>query len=125
MIITIVRAWGVSSIASPYEAREIVKSIPGSRWDPGRKVWTVPTDSIRLAVSILESYGATVHVLGDAPGTPRESRKPPADWATALFKAAGPDLGERIYRALARVLHPDCGGDTELMQALNRARDGR
>jgi hypothetical protein len=40
-----------------------------------------------------------------------------------MFAALGPEYGERAYRALVRVLHPDGGGDHQLMVDLNKARD--
>jgi hypothetical protein len=42
-----------------------------------------------------------------------------------LLDAVGPARIEPVHRALARVLHPDVGGDTALMQQLNAARDRR
>lgn len=42
-----------------------------------------------------------------------------------LFRAVGPRHADRVHRALARVLHPDAGGDAELMAALNAAHDRR
>jgi hypothetical protein len=55
--------------------------------------------------------------------TPRPPRGGARTWADDLLDAAGPELGATIYKALSRVLHPDAGGSTELMQHLNRARD--
>jgi hypothetical protein len=40
-----------------------------------------------------------------------------------LFRTLPPSLRQPTYRALARVLHPDAGGDTALMQQLNQAND--
>jgi hypothetical protein len=43
-------------------------------------------------------------------------------WAKLLFQAVGPDRAEAVYRALAKVLHPDTPtGDTRLQQQLNAA----
>ncbi|MGI9146036.1 MAG: hypothetical protein ACR2IK_05725, partial [Chloroflexota bacterium] len=41
----------------------------------------------------------------------------------ALFEQLPADRREAAYRALARALHPDVGGDTELMMSLNLAFD--
>jgi hypothetical protein len=42
-----------------------------------------------------------------------------------LLDAVGKDRVEPVHRALVKVLHPDVGGDTKLMQELNAARDRR
>jgi len=39
------------------------------------------------------------------------------------LRVVPPEWRDRIYRGLARTLHPDCGGDTALVAALNAGRD--
>lgn len=58
-----------------------------------------------------EAVGGVLQALGNAgPG--------PLDGLT-------PELVERAYRALARVLHPDVGGSTEAFVRLQRWKDGQ
>jgi curved DNA-binding protein CbpA len=40
-----------------------------------------------------------------------------------LLPSAPPELIEGAYKILARLSHPDVGGDPEAMRALNEARD--
>jgi hypothetical protein len=52
---------------------------------------------------------------------------PPAlseNWARELMRRTPPELREKLYKNLAKVLHEDLGGDGRLMQELNDARNG-
>ena len=60
---------------------------------------------------------------GKTPPPPRPPRGGPLTWADTLLAEAGPDLAPAVYKALARVLHPDTGGSSKLMQQLNLAND--
>jgi hypothetical protein len=44
-------------------------------------------------------------------------------WEEKMFATLSPELGEKVFKALTRALHPDGGGDTAAMASLNRARD--
>jgi hypothetical protein len=51
---------------------------------------------------------------------------PPPDtrlWPYIVLEATPCGWRTRVYKALARILHPDAGGDTALAAALNDARD--
>lgn len=104
-------------IAAPYEALDLVRTIPGRRWDKTRKVWTCPAaalPAVRTAFA-LWPHGV-LYDLDDGPAT---------DWAGALFAAVPPRLHKKVHRALAGVLHPDADGDHRAMQALNDGFAGR
>lgn len=45
------------------------------------------------------------------------------NWAEVLLSKLTPEQADKAHKALTRVLHPDVGGNTELMQQLNVARD--
>ena len=45
-------------------------------------------------------------------------------WARELMRRCAPEIREKVYKALAKVLHEDLGGDQRLMQELNDARNG-
>ena len=44
------------------------------------------------------------------------------EWASGVFRRVGPHRTDAVYRGLSKLLHPDVGGDTKLMQELNAAR---
>lgn len=123
MIVTIVHTAGAErfAIISPYEARGVMKTLPGCRWDPHRKVWTFPVANLDVIKELLRRAGI---IYDDINEKRSRNTTQPADnaWAVALFTAVGPDLADDVYRALSRILHPDTGGNTQLMAALNSAR---
>lgn len=101
-------------VQAPYELRDICKGIPTRVWHKTLKVWTIDAAYIEDARRLFEEDGHRVHIIG--------TRQPtPADWATALFASVPTGLHDKTYRALARVLHPDAGGDTRSAQQLNDA----
>lgn len=44
-------------------------------------------------------------------------------WPVTMLRCVLPEWRDRVYRGLARTLHPDAGGDTQLAAALNAGRD--
>lgn len=86
-------------------------------WDAATKTWAVdPTWTQALADELIE-IGCSVR------GLPAARRAADNDtWARELFAAAGPELADKLYRALSKVLHPDAGGSTALQQQLNDAK---
>lgn len=69
--------------------------------------------------------GAGGRASGSGYTPPRAAPVASQPWAKALFDALPSALHDRAYRALAKVLHPDTGGDAEMMKALNAERDRR
>jgi hypothetical protein len=47
------------------------------------------------------------------------------DWAAAMFADLSARLHKPIYKAFAKNLHPDTGGDSEAMKKLTAAYDKR
>jgi hypothetical protein len=86
-------------------------------WDPARREWVVhePAYVPELA-AVLRAAGYRVVGL-DEPSRDVSCQ----GWAHHLFAAVGPKRHTTVYRALSRCLHPDVGGDHQLMQTLNRA----
>jgi hypothetical protein len=76
---------------------------------------------VRLAAKRFDEAGFDTFVDGH-PFTPTPSTTAPVDPFVALFGLLPPALRPSVYEALARVLHPDHGGDSALMQQLNRAK---
>jgi hypothetical protein len=104
------------------------------RWDPEAKRWTIlDTFSANYFARKARAAGHAVEMdgvrhesdsrfRGQQQAPPRSSSTVSTDWATALLRAVGKERQDAVYKALSRVLHPDVGGDTELMQQLNEAR---
>lgn len=116
---------GWSSVSFRYdpEVIDLIKTFPSSarRWNPATKVWAVEGFAVRELAALLTQYGH--RVIEPSRTTPPPRSAPHDSWADALMDAVGRQRIEPVHRALTRVLHPDVGGDTELMQALNAARD--
>ncbi len=108
----------------PYdtEAVAIIKTVPGHRWHPDTKHWTISPGAVRVAALRFYERGFAVTIDG-RPFSPAAAppRAAAGDPFAALLRTLPPPLRQPAYRALARVLHPDAGGTTTLMQALNQA----
>lgn len=120
---------GVASVESvPFHptALEIIKTIPGRVWSPERRFWLIYRNDIPLCAARL--YAADLDVTID--GVPyatvfKEVTVGGSAVLDALFGALPAHLRVPVYRALAKVLHPDLGGDTALMQQLTAAMEKR
>jgi hypothetical protein len=126
VVITRVPADSVMVIQAPYDhtrnRQETLKSY-GCLWRPERKVWVGRLPDLDDLKRSLEHHGDTVTVVGGARSNFANARKvvPGGNWASDLFAVLPPDLGEKAYRALSLVLHPDTGGDARQQQILNDA----
>jgi hypothetical protein len=102
-------------------------------WCPEPKLWKVKSPlAADLLLTALQRCGHHVTVYDPTEIIWRKShrdrpRKTPGtpNWADAMFKALPPELHDKAYIALMKVLHPDRAGDagTEPMKDLNAARD--
>lgn len=120
-----------AKVHSPFEAKDIIKSLPRTwrRWDKVEKCWVVELHAVDTLTSSLHAAGFTTRTTHESGSRYRYSAAPPRPerntdtWADSMYKALGKDLGDKAYKALVPVLHPDRGGDTVCMQQLNAARD--
>ena len=98
----------------------IVKTVPSyaRSWQPTSKVWIIDRP---YAVQLAADFARMGHIVTGIE-TSRQREVPDDDWAKLLFRRVGSGKTDIVYRALSRVLHPDVGGDTQLMQELNDAR---
>lgn len=139
-----------AEVHSPYDpARvDIIKTIPGRTWDKDGKFWKIPSGRVASLKAALEASGDQVQVIGTPVGRSSENDAIIArlereklrlqqeiirlknaqaasaqNWAEQLLGRLDPDQADKAYRALSRILHPDVGGPTALMQQLNAARD--
>jgi hypothetical protein len=104
-------------------AVEIMKSVPVHRWDPQAKQWTTETSWVQLLAKRFHEKGYQVAVDGELWAPPNlRTLAPPI---LALFDVLPAHLRAPAFKALAKILHPDAGGDTELMKQLNKAMESR
>lgn len=103
-------------ISLPYEWKDRVKELPGRRWDPELRLWTVPLWARNDAEALVNEY------LG-VPATRAQPAKGLVDAAEAFLKAVPQGLRPKVVSALVKVAHPDVGGDHELMVAINLANE--
>lgn len=155
-------AESTAEVYSPYgpERLEVIKSIPGRRWDKDGRFWEIPTTRVPSLKAALEAIGDSVVIAGsgerpppqhDAGAGDAELRRLEAanrvlerekqhleqqvvrmrneaaasdhNWAEQLLGKLSPEQSDKAYKALTKVLHPDAGGDNNLMRDLNVARD--
>lgn len=103
------------------DAVEIMKSVPVHRWDPVRKHWTTESSWVELLAKRFHDRGHQVAIDGQLWAPPNmKTLAPPI---TALFDALPAHLRSPAYKALSKILHPDAGGDLELMKQLNNVMD--
>ncbi|MFI6477384.1 hypothetical protein ACIBH1_05590 [Nonomuraea sp. NPDC050663] len=116
-------------VRSPFEAKDLIKSMPDRKWSPADKAWVIPADDVVDLQAVLSASGYQVIVTHKQKAKqerreqPRTGRSTNQTWADLMLASLTPDLAEKAFKALTRVLHPDIGGSTEAMQILNAARD--
>ncbi len=92
-------------------------------YDPMAKSWTVAPAYAGIATRLMYQAFTDVEIIDAAAGTadrggdPREA----ALIALHLRPTAPPELVDAAYKCLARLHHPDAGGDTITMQRINHA----
>ncbi len=114
-----------SILKFPYDeaAIKIVKSVPIHRWSSEAKTWTVETSWLQLLEKRFTDASYTVAIDGEL-WTPPDMKalSPPM---SALFDALPAHLRQPAYQVLSKVLHPDVGGDQELVKQLNTAMEAK
>jgi hypothetical protein len=101
-------------------------------FDPRTKVWTVREPFLMAAIAMV--YDVYPDVVIDDPARAKASGKSKAsgkrsahldpDYSALRLLPSAPDpLVDAAYKCLARLHHPDVGGDTTRMQQLNAARE--
>jgi hypothetical protein len=89
------------------------------RYDPGAKSWYISRRALRglseWANTCTASFSAHVQWLNDA------GENSQAYSLLHLLPTAPPELIKAAYKCLAQLHHPDKGGSTQKMQAINEA----
>lgn len=106
---------------------ELIKDVipAGNRkWDAHGKFWAADADWSKRFAEACRQKGYTTVGLSAPPRLPPPPPAPVISWADVLLARCGtPELRQAVYRGLAKALHADVGGDGQLMQELNDARN--
>lgn len=113
---------GPASVRFGYDEAlvEIMRGVPDRKWDATHKRWLVPDYCV---VGLAEQFaveGESVVIDGELYERYVHAGASSDGPFGPLFDALPASLVQPVYRALIKVLHPDVGGDSELMKELNR-----
>ncbi len=102
--------------------------VPGHArtYDSTAKSWTITPAYAQVAARLMHDVFPDVEIVGATNPPPFDHGRPARDdpWATLhLLPSAPPELVSAAHRCLAKLTHPDVGGDTAMMQAINQAYD--
>ncbi len=124
------RIWdGSYRVTFPFD-RDVVEGIKNivpahsRQYDPDEKAWYIAPAYFVPVRNLLTATFMQVEMDADRePFTPpSDDRAPRTDFHVLhLRESAPPELVEAAFRCLARIHHPDRGGDTATMQAINSA----
>ncbi len=129
---TITQLWDSSArLEFPYDAGLIdalKAGIPvhARTYDPVAKAWTVTARYVPVAFRLMAAVFPDVDVAEQASaGSADRGRTSSNDPWTVLFLRPGapPELVTAAHRCLAKLNHPDAGGSTSTMQAINAAAE--
>jgi hypothetical protein len=114
-------------ISCPYETHFIksLKTIvdPSQRWwDKEKKVWHVRSAFISEILPLFRKYYDEVECRVNVREILATTQ---VNVFSQLFNRISPQYADRIYKSLAKVVHPDTGGDSDLMKQLNTAYQER
>ncbi len=109
--------------------RDVVDSIKSivpahsRQYDPDEKCWYISPAYRDVIQELLEAVFIEVEMDSERTTyTPPSDRAPRTEFHVLhLRESAPPELVEAAFRCLARIHHPDRGGDTATMQAINSA----
>ena len=126
----IVRRWdGSVRLTFPFDGwlvDALKAEIPGHAWtyDPVAKPWTVAPAYAGVAIRLMYQAFTDVEVIDAAAGPTADRGGDPREAALVVLHlrtSVPPELVDAAYKCLARLHHPDHGGSTATMQALNHA----
>lgn len=122
---------GVIKIRSPYDegfVADLKDVVPWQyrQWDGALKLWIVQAPYAKDAIDCVRYWYAVVRIIEEEPTTTGPSQSPPNGdpfRTLHLLPSAPPQLIHAAYKTLARINHPDLGGDVTTMQRINAAYD--
>ena len=100
--------------------------IPGHArtYDPVAKSWTVAPAYAGVAIRLMYQAFTDVEIIDAAAGPTFDRGGDPREAALVVLHlrpTAPPELVDAVYKCLARLHHPDRGGDHDAMQMINHA----
>ncbi len=110
---------------SAYVVAELKRAVPAPlrTYDPDSKTWTVAGRYVSAVYHVLAQVFGEVDVEGSRSGAADRGRQSSDDpWVILhLRPTAPPELVSAAHRCLAKLNHPDAGGNTTTMQRINGA----
>jgi hypothetical protein len=114
----------------PFDAfvvAEIKRAVPSPlrTYDPATRTWTVAARYVGDIYHLLDQAFGGVDIEGSRTGTSDHRQRAGGDpyRVLHLLPSAPDEVVTVVYRTLARLTHPDVGGDHDAMLALNQAYD--
>lgn len=112
---------------SAYVVAELKRAVPAPlrTYDPDSKTWTVAARYVSAVYHVLAQVFGEVDVEGSRSGAADRGRPSSDDpWVILhLRPTAPPELVSAAHKCLAKLHHPDAGGSTATMQAINAAAE--
>ncbi len=111
--------WGIQFDYDPDFIEALKDKIPGRsrRWLPEKKWWVFREEVMDQVLALAYIHvGRVVHVEPDEEEAPVEAYA-----ELHLLPTAPPAVVAAAYKALAKLAHPDKGGDKVKMQRINQA----
>ena len=127
----IVRRDGAATLTFPFDAwlvDALKAEIPGHArtYAPDTRAWTIAPAYAGIAIRLMYQAFTDVEVIDAAAGPGFDRGGDPREAALVVLHlrpTAPPELVDAAYKCLARLHHPDRGGSTATMQAINAAAD--
>lgn len=111
------------TISCPYEphfVKALKREVDSAYrwWDKDSKLWHIRSAFIKEVLPLCRQYYEEVECRVNVKEVLASSK---VNVFEQLFKRITPQYADRIYKSLAKVVHPDLGGDADLMKQLNEA----
>lgn len=115
--------WGLWTDYDPELVAAIKNRIPMRfrKWDGQRKCWLFMNEAIREVLFITEQYCGTVEQVEDNATRDLSQEDVEAYMLLHVLPSAPKEVIRAAYKAMALLAHPDRGGSTAQMQAINSA----
>ena len=110
---------GFHGIFCDYNDKDQAKALPSARWDSELKCWRISNLFRNEAQRLVDNLNGTTQP--PPPSTTPPANSTLADAFRTLFRLLPEQLRAPAYRALAKALHPDTGGDETATKALTAA----